>query len=95
MHYSKLLKNGLTQNNVESICNVNYKNHWCRHGQVNKKCFLSQKITSGHKKFDALKVGILFYSMINMKINHFNIILKYEHFHVDLSRFYKIAVTCK
>jgi hypothetical protein len=35
--------------------------------------------------------------MINMKINfHFNIInLKDEHFHVDLSRFYKFAFTCK
>jgi hypothetical protein len=34
--------------------------------------------------------------MINMKINfHYNIInLKDEHFHVDLSRFYKIAFTC-
>jgi len=43
-----------------------------------------------------LKVQILFYTMINMKINfHFNIInLKDEHFHVDLSRFYKIAFTC-
>jgi hypothetical protein len=32
-----------------------------------------------------------------MKIKfHFNIInLKDEHFHVDLSRFYKIASTCK
>jgi hypothetical protein len=44
-----------------------------------------------------LKVEILFYSMINMKIKfHFNIInLKDEHFHVDLSRFYKIAFICK
>ncbi len=35
--------------------------------------------------------------MINLKIKfHFNIInLKYEYFHVDLSRFYKIAFTCK
>jgi hypothetical protein len=35
--------------------------------------------------------------MINMKINfHFNIIsLKDEHFHVDFSRFHKIASTCK
>jgi hypothetical protein len=44
---------------------------------------------------NALKVEILFYSMINMKLNfHFNIInFKYEHFHVDLNRFYKIAYT--
>jgi hypothetical protein len=44
-----------------------------------------------------LKVEILFYLMINMKIKfHFNIInLKYEYFHVDLSRFYKIAFTCR
>ncbi len=42
-------------------------------------------------------VGILFYSMINMKIKfHFNIVtLKIEHFHVDLNRFYKIAPTYK
>ncbi len=35
--------------------------------------------------------------MINTKIKfHFNIIdLKYEHFHVDSSRFNKIASTCK
>jgi hypothetical protein len=35
--------------------------------------------------------------MINMKINFlFNIInLKDEHFHVNLSRFHKIASTCK
>jgi hypothetical protein len=35
--------------------------------------------------------------MINMKIKfHFKIInLKDEHFHVYLSRFYKIASTCK
>jgi hypothetical protein len=35
--------------------------------------------------------------MINMKIKfHFNIInLKYEHFHVDLNSFYKIASTCR
>jgi hypothetical protein len=35
--------------------------------------------------------------MISMKIKfHFNIIiLKNEHLHVDLSRFYKIASTCK
>ncbi len=44
-----------------------------------------------------MKVEILFYLMINMKIKfHFNIInLKYEYFHVDLSRFYKIAFTCR
>ncbi len=44
-----------------------------------------------------MKVEILFYTMINMKINfQFNIInLKDEHFHVDLSEFYKIASTCK
>ncbi len=48
------------------------------------------------KKIDALKVGKFLYSMIDMKINfHFNIILKDEHFHVDLSRFYKIAFTFK
>jgi hypothetical protein len=35
--------------------------------------------------------------MMNTKINfHFNIInLKNEHFHVDLSRFYKIASICR
>jgi hypothetical protein len=35
--------------------------------------------------------------MINMKIKfHFNIInLKVEQFHLDLSRFYKIAFTCR
>ncbi len=44
-----------------------------------------------------MKVEILFYSMINVKIKfHFNIInLKYEHFHVDLNIFYKFASTCK
>ncbi len=44
-----------------------------------------------------MKVEILLYTMINMKINfHFNIInLRDEHFHVDLSRFYKIAFTCR
>jgi hypothetical protein len=49
------------------------------------------------KIFDALKVEILFYSMISMRIIfHFNIIiLKNEHLHVDLSRFYKIASTCR
>lgn len=40
-----------------------------------------------------MKVNILFYSTINMKIKfHFNIIdLKDEHFHVNSNRFYKIA----
>jgi hypothetical protein len=35
--------------------------------------------------------------MINMKINfHFNIIhLKYEYFHLDLNRFYKIGCISK
>jgi len=35
--------------------------------------------------------------MINMKLNfYFNIInLKYEHFHENLSRFYKFAYSCK
>jgi hypothetical protein len=34
--------------------------------------------------------------MIHMKNFHFTIItLKDDHFHVDLSRFYKIASTCK
>jgi hypothetical protein len=35
--------------------------------------------------------------MINMEIKfHFNNInMKDEHFHVDLSRFYKIAYTCR
>jgi len=59
---------------------------------------VTQKITSIHFFFfDALKVEILFYTMINMKIKfHFNIInLKDKHFHVDLSRFSKIASTCK
>jgi hypothetical protein len=70
----------------------------CRHGQIDKECSLSQKITSRHtKKIHALKVEILLYLMIHMKINfHFTIItLKDDHFHVDLSRFYKIASTCK
>jgi hypothetical protein len=46
---------------------------------------------------DALKIEILFYSMINMKLNfYFNIInLKYEHFHENLSKFYKFASFCK
>ncbi len=44
-----------------------------------------------------MKVKILFYAMINMKINfHINIInLKDEHFHVDLRRFYKTTSTYK
>jgi hypothetical protein len=56
-----------------------------------------KKIQVGTKIIDALKVRILFYSMINMKINfHFNIInLKDEHFHVDLSRCSKIASACR
>jgi hypothetical protein len=47
---------------------------------------VTQKITSGQFFFNALKIEILFYTMINMKIKiRFNIInLKDEHFHVDL-----------
>jgi hypothetical protein len=58
---------------------------------------VTQNITSRQLFFDALKVEILLYTMINMKIKfHFMIIkLKDEYFHVDLSRFYKIAFTCK
>jgi hypothetical protein len=58
---------------------------------------VTQKIPNRQIFFDALKVEISFYTMINMKINfHFNIInLKDEHFHVDLSRFYQIASTYK
>ncbi len=66
-----------------------------KHDQVDGICTLSQKITSRQKKFDALEIEILFYSMINMKINfHFYIrIFLNEHLHVDLNRFYKIAST--
>jgi len=55
-----------------------------------------KKFTSRQFFFDALKVEILFYTMINMKINfQFNIMnLKDKKFHVDLNRFYKIASTC-
>jgi hypothetical protein len=61
-------------------------------------CSLSHKKLQVDNLFlNALKVEILFYTMINMKINFcFNIInLKDEHFHVHLSRFYKIAYTYK
>jgi hypothetical protein len=56
-----------------------------------------KKFQIDKKKIDALKVELSFYTMINMKIKfHFNIInLKDQHFHVDLSRFYKIASTCR
>ncbi len=66
------------------------------HGQV-KNVPCHKKLQVDNFVFDALKLEIVFYSMINMKINfHFNIInLKDEHFHVDLSRFYKIASICK
>ncbi len=49
------------------------------------------------KIFDALKLKILFYSMINMKtIFHFNIIvLKNKHLHVDLNKIFKITATCR
>jgi hypothetical protein len=59
--------------------------------------FVTKNYKETQKKIHALKVEILFYSVISMKINfHFTIItLKDEHFRLDLSRFHKIASICK
>jgi hypothetical protein len=56
-----------------------------------------RKLQVDTKNFNALKLKILFYSIINMKIIfHFNIIiLKNKHLHVDLNKICKITSTCR
>jgi hypothetical protein len=79
------------------LCCKKFQLHFgsmCKHGQVYQKNPWHKKLQVDKSFFYALKVEILFYSVINMKINfHFtNINLKDEHFHVYFNRFYKIAI---
>jgi hypothetical protein len=69
----------------------------CKHDQIDKKCSLSQKITNRQFFFSCIESRNIILLVNNMKIKfHFNIInLKDEHFHIDLSRFYKIAFACR
>ncbi len=59
---------------------------------TSKPCHKKLQITQ--KQIDTLKVEIIFYPMINMKIIfHFNIIiLTNEHLYVNLLRFYKTCM---